>query len=62
MPQDLINALDLYRKDRKAADTGVPVDEETPEDDDILSSVCFVRWKPAKRALTFLPSELQGIC
>ncbi|SFH91524.1 hypothetical protein SAMN05216274_12145 [Cryobacterium levicorallinum] len=26
MPQDLIHALDLYRKDRKAADTGVPVD------------------------------------
>jgi endonuclease G len=24
--------------------------------------MCFVRWKPAKRALTFLPSELQGIC
>ncbi|WP_158252132.1 hypothetical protein [Cryobacterium sp. M23] len=38
MPQDLIHALDLYRKDRKAADTGVPVDEETPEDDEILSS------------------------
>ena len=38
MPQELIHALDLYRKDRKAADTGVPVDEETREDDDILSS------------------------
>ena len=38
MPQDLIHALDLYRKDRKTAASGVPVDEETPEDDAILSS------------------------
>ncbi|MDH6235592.1 hypothetical protein [Cryobacterium sp. CG_9.6] len=28
----------MPRKDRKAADTGVPVDEETPEDDAILPS------------------------
>ena len=28
----------MPRKDRKTADTGVPVDEQTPEDDAILSS------------------------